>query len=68
MRDAPGRCAVPLPVVILPISVTDAYGYNPLKKGNIFVENINCPMHKERDGKPKDLKSWMMNGSPDDTR
>ena len=46
-----GECVVQLPVVVLPISVTKAYGYHEWRKVCISQDDSDCPLYEERDGK-----------------
>jgi hypothetical protein len=55
-RQYSGRCLVPLPVIALPICVTEAYGYHEWKKGNIHHDRgSNCPLWEENTGKPQPI-------------
>lgn len=52
-----GRCAFPLPVVVLPDSVTHYYGYSPWYVGVVTCDDgKNCPCYQKNEGKTRDIR------------
>lgn len=53
-KDNAGRCVVPLPIVVLPACVTEAYGFPKEWHRQFVTENMGgkCPLWEENAGKP----------------
>lgn len=50
VRKANGyACNVPLPEVVLPLCITDAFGFRPLEnqRGYVIPTWTGCPLHEE---------------------
>ena len=52
VRDSMGDCTVRLPAAVLPVSVTEAYGYRlPLVGLVNQLQGDNCPLYQEGNSK-----------------